>query len=950
MAKAIIKKNNGGGLYQVETVYDRALVDSELKSLPDKIENARQAYLDAESDATDLLAEIAPLKTQLEYEKTQLEINEQIWNDVWRGTIDADLSPAQLAEKNAIKSLIGQYQNSIAALQKKISGLQSKYYKAQTASQKYDANYYARLTRQEQLEDFPENPSEALWCLDYTTDIPLYTEVGTIDMAGYAKHNGRNIVAGYKENYLYDMGRDGKLHHAFPGFNLMFSYLKFLTFNEGFQKWYPSTRYAVIVAWETQVGEEITELDYWDVQPQDKLAYIRYLPAYSAWLKNSIDPYPEDKHNVPISYMACNHQAFKINDVVLVKFVDQDIEIEKFKIRNLETSQTAIDLQFEKEWLADRQEAYDEQFGSYTPEQLKNLDTHQKDQVFNLTSDIIISESKISALEIRMEEIRKKDITFPDGWAKPLIIGFKDHPKPCPFYLYFMGDPILCLDSQNNVQEDCNEDETFKYYRVFDVKENLEEEVSITNAQNNALAINSICKIWGVADEKSGHGSLLCYRQDSIQVDLWTAHAIAWRTLEATPQFYWAVCVDYNGEKWLFPDPLKLEADPDYEDSKSSTWPKDDGAFFDQMECNEFIQYGTYNPVHAFDLWELGEDIDSRGWVEGDVCLSICGNSDALHIWNLTQEKYWLQTVGMVSQITSDYPDAFYQSYHTYILGVREASVHFVYGDLQFGKMTRFNDVYTYDAIKEEYLRHNISGHLVLWNPFRSELWYVSHGEISDPESFTAFYSDVTPELPGFGSNCEVDCLSVYHGANYIGMGAGGSSCLINNYFEYFYPYSGSSGKIEGYFGGHKYTNLARRGCNCQASWLHCGGNCYGTCYGLDIGTWYFDWAASVGVPDYVSITNDGSGETREVDVWNGEEGSVVTTQKTHKSGNYDSDYAQSKWPYIAKYAWLKTAIDSTGTEYKDIVIQRDINGDTEYGEGQEYFFTVSTDYGPKDS
>ncbi len=54
MSKAIIKTNSGAGLYQVETVYDRALVDSELELLPDKIESARQAYLD-ESGKADAL-------------------------------------------------------------------------------------------------------------------------------------------------------------------------------------------------------------------------------------------------------------------------------------------------------------------------------------------------------------------------------------------------------------------------------------------------------------------------------------------------------------------------------------------------------------------------------------------------------------------------------------------------------------------------------------------------------------------------------------------------------------------------------------------------------------------------------------------------------------------------------------------------------------------------------
>ncbi len=51
MAKAIIKENSGGGLYQVETIYDRALVDSELENIPQKIKDSRAAYLIASEKA-----------------------------------------------------------------------------------------------------------------------------------------------------------------------------------------------------------------------------------------------------------------------------------------------------------------------------------------------------------------------------------------------------------------------------------------------------------------------------------------------------------------------------------------------------------------------------------------------------------------------------------------------------------------------------------------------------------------------------------------------------------------------------------------------------------------------------------------------------------------------------------------------------------------------------------
>ncbi len=79
MAKAIIKQNSGGGLYNAEIVYSRDLIDSEIKALPKKIEESRKAYLDA-SEETDALynqynitnRKVRTLKVTLNYYKDLL--------------------------------------------------------------------------------------------------------------------------------------------------------------------------------------------------------------------------------------------------------------------------------------------------------------------------------------------------------------------------------------------------------------------------------------------------------------------------------------------------------------------------------------------------------------------------------------------------------------------------------------------------------------------------------------------------------------------------------------------------------------------------------------------------------------------------------------------------------------------------------------------------------------
>ena len=970
MAKAIIKQNSGGGLYNAEIVYERDLVDSEIKALPDKIEQSRLAYLDAESEYNNLLAEIAPLKAQLAYEKAQLEINEQIWQEIWKGTVDADLSPAQLAEKNAVKSLIGQYENSISVLEKKISALFTEYINAQVKSQKHEATYFGRLKRQEQLEDFPENPLEALWCLDHTTDIPIGAEVGIVDCAGYAKHNGRNIISGYKDNFEYDMARDGKLHHAFPGFNLTFSYLKFLTFNEGFQRWYPSSRYAVIVAWESQEGEEITELDYWDVQPEDKLAYIRYLPAYSAWLKNSIDPYPEDKHNVPISYMACNHHAFEINDVVYVKFVDQNIEIEKFKIRNKETSQTAIDLEHQKEKLKAKQDLYDLKFGSYTKEQLEKLDTKQKNELFDLTSDIIIAESKVSALEIRMQEIRDNKIEFPDGWAKPVITGFKDHPKPCPKYLFYMGDPVVCKNNLGDVtsDEDCAEFETSKYYRVFDVKEDFVDDEALTDADNSGLALNVLCKPH-LDPEQCGHGLYDCYDYDSITYDQWTAHAISWKVInpDASVSWNWAVAVDFAGAHWKFP----------YKEEELNTWPNPDFPYNDRVDTVK-VEFGSFNPVHAFDLWliESDDEVTLTGWPKGDFVLSICGNKNTLEIWNLTQELYKAITISIDAAVLVDFPSqeeqVAFQNWHQIItLGVKRLDVFFAYAFMKNEKMRSYAAVYKHDSILETCVNMDIeAGHTVVYNPFKKEIWFVNHGEIiatglSSPFYFWDFESFPT-HAPGskcntpsgFPNPCVEECVMALRYGYEVGWVGSGALMTVS----FFNIIPGTGTHYSGYMGGEKIdqgdverTYRPGEVIGRLTSPLNTCGQPYSPGrLSVDDCDVYKNWIKDLGLPDAVAITGEGAGEKRTVTLIDGSDNcasgsgeSLTSTEKTFISGSYDDDYGVANWPHFAPYSFVKHAYDSSGVAYEDVVVQKNNDGEIEYvgEEGQEIFFTLNTDY-----
>ncbi len=84
MPKAIIKTNSGGGLYQVETVYDRDLVDSELKTIPQKIIDSQNDYLTASEEATAFENKYQITDRNLRALKVALNYYNELLQDLYR--------------------------------------------------------------------------------------------------------------------------------------------------------------------------------------------------------------------------------------------------------------------------------------------------------------------------------------------------------------------------------------------------------------------------------------------------------------------------------------------------------------------------------------------------------------------------------------------------------------------------------------------------------------------------------------------------------------------------------------------------------------------------------------------------------------------------------------------------------------------------------------------------
>ena len=548
------------------------------------------------------------------------------------------------------------------------------------------------------------------------------------------------------------------------------------------------------------------------------------------------------------------------------------------------------------------------------------------------------------------------------------VMGWVDQElKACFPHLYYMGDPVECRDVDGNVIDygDCGDDETYKSYRKFDILKNLSNKVEISNERQTDLTLNSI--FMPTADnEKAGHGSYIRTRSDSIMLDRWTAHAVAWMVLNpgGNPYFYWAVTVDYNGAQWKFDKPLSLPAE------FVATWP-DDTPYSDKINTSEGNpEQGKYKPAHAFDLFALEADLAGTDWVEGDVILSVCGNHVKVEYWNLTQNDYLFRYTDLDGIILEDFPigseDILWQEFHSpVVLGVKGFDAYFTFGYIPGGNMESFGDAYKYTYADDATTALGIAyGHGILFNQFTRELWSINHGEVSegtvpDPTPLYDFVpADGNTPIGGYPNPANMTCVSIY--ARYLAteaytlLGYGPSGSGQNNRWK---------GRVDGleYEG---YYGTAHIGWRAAAGLIQtrAGGTtgpiepCPQTRYktGLTVGApgWsmYADYVDDVDKMQYASITPDGTGEKRILSVQNGISDAPITGVDTDfVDGQFDEDYATDEWPHMAPYAWIKHALDSDGVEYEDIVIQQDNDGDNGYGETDEgIFFAVNANYAPE--
>jgi hypothetical protein len=159
-----------------------------------------------------------------------------------------------------------------------------------------------RLRKNYIQSNFPENYETDAWCVDYTTGLAVGSYVGTIEVPG--EIGDIYIHPGYVSN-TFDYATHGQMN---PNLNIhsVGTYLLW-SILPGWQKFMPTFRTGTITAIDT-VNNQC------DVTLDAALSSAQSLDINQTGSLSAVD----------IDYMDCDHEAFAVDDGVVVQFVGQD--------------------------------------------------------------------------------------------------------------------------------------------------------------------------------------------------------------------------------------------------------------------------------------------------------------------------------------------------------------------------------------------------------------------------------------------------------------------------------------------------------------------------------------------------------------------------------------------------------------------------------------------------
>jgi hypothetical protein len=183
-----------------------------------------------------------------------------------------------------------------------------------------------------------DQPANA-WCVDYSEELPVGTEVATIEIPG-ERDIGVRIRPGYENRYTYTASRDGKLQPSWS------SSPEATFFNwavhPGANKWKPNYRLGEIMFIDPVTEKCTVQLDEqknnarskgydWLSKTLDMNNIVRTIIDPETGSQTTIMPGPNIQvsdgivtlTDVTIEYMECNAAVFEVGDHVMVEFTDR---------------------------------------------------------------------------------------------------------------------------------------------------------------------------------------------------------------------------------------------------------------------------------------------------------------------------------------------------------------------------------------------------------------------------------------------------------------------------------------------------------------------------------------------------------------------------------------------------------------------------------------------------
>ncbi len=265
MGKALILESLGSGNYKIQYQFDTVLVDRRIAEMEQSITNIDVLEIPAQQEIIDVAAQIRDDAVH----NLNIAIASGIEEDIKKETLTLNQADTYLNEQEREMSLLKLRKLSLEQ-------------------------------RKEFAQKYRKDPIETTaWCADFSSDI--LGEVSTVEIVSSTQHPVIIRPGGIKGDEAVYANTDGMM--ASPESNDAFGWLFNTMMLPGHQKWFSRYRIGNISAFHTDDPNKCN---------------VVFDEEESKELKLNINQ-QESAYNLPIVYLECHAEAFKLGDRVIVE-------------------------------------------------------------------------------------------------------------------------------------------------------------------------------------------------------------------------------------------------------------------------------------------------------------------------------------------------------------------------------------------------------------------------------------------------------------------------------------------------------------------------------------------------------------------------------------------------------------------------------------------------------